>query len=472
MGEKQSFSSALAQDSGDDETASKPASASGAPLDEMTVLGADHESEGASAGEKAPFSVPTLSPFNAGANFMKSMVGSGILALPWALKQFGLVAGLLGLALLALVNVVAIRLLIACRVRLHERESERPGPEDVGTAVLVRGGADQGGLAHNPYAMVASRVIGPRFALACTTALVAAQLGVVTAYMDVITATALVLLPSLPRVLVLAVLWLALSCAGLLRGLSGVSWAAVAGLCCYLFVVAALFRFGLPRLQQPRPLPLVLFEPLGFGWWYGIAMFAFEGIGTALPVLEEMRTLHAPQRFHSIVDRSYAAAFAFYAAIGGVGYAAYGAETEDIILFNFPDSLLAMLTARSMALMMLCSAVLQIYPVHRVADGLSARLSRSAGQSTLERFALRALVTLVPAAVACAVPDVSTVVDLVGASCFSFLGIVAPAAMYARLFESELQLRPGRRALLWLLGAFGVLGGIVGTSAPFLGQRR
>lgn len=196
-------------------------------------------------------------------------------------------------------------------------------------------------------------------------------------------------------------------------------------------------------------------------------MFAFEGIGTVLPILEEMRTLDRPQRFHKVVDCSYAAAFVFYVLIGSLGYLAYGAQTEDVILFNFPDSLLTVTTTRSMALMMLFTAVVQIYPIHRVADAAARRVSRRAkAVSTLERFALRGLVTLVPAALACVAPDVAPIVDIVGASCFSFLGLLAPVAMYLRLFQGELRL--GRRVLLWLLGAFGLLGGVVGTISPFV----
>lgn len=432
----------------------------------------------APAADGAPATeLPKLSAGAAGAALMKSMVGSGILALPWALKRFGVASGVAGLLVLAVINVVAIRLLIACRVRLFELEGERTRVrEDVGTATLVPVGEDDDGIVPNPYEMVARRAVGPHFARACTCALVAAQLGVVTAYLDVVTVTALVLVPWCPREAVLAALWLGLSVAGLLRGLSEVSWLALAGLSCYLFVIAALVRYGMPRLRERGASDLELFDPSGFGWWYGIAMFAFEGIGTVLPILEEMRTLARPEVFHAVVHTSYLTAFCFYVLVGGVGYVAYGSETADVILFNFPPSLLTTLTTRSMAAMMLFSGVVQIYPIHRIADGLArARFPSGGGGgsahvSTGRRFALRALVTLVPAGIACVAPNVSTVVDLVGASCFSFLGVLAPVAMYLRLFADEVP--RSQRALLWLLGAFGLLGGAIGTLSPFVMDRR
>jgi proton-coupled amino acid transporter len=401
---------------------------------------------------------------------MKSMIGAGILAIPWALSRFGLVAGLLGMALLAGINVLAIRLLLACRIELHRQDIASSVPAREDDAPVLE--ASPPAVELNPYETVAERAVGRRFALATTAALITAQLGVVTAYIDVITVTVQVLLPWLPRVLIICGLWLFTAGTGFLRGLSEVSWLAIAGLSCYLTVIASLLYYGGSRIRDGTAGELVLFDVRGFGWWYGIAMYAFEGIGTVLPIFEEMRTLHRPDRFIRVVHVTYGAAFLFYVFVGGVGYAAYGGETLDVIIFNFPDSLLTVVTARSMALMMLFTSVVQVYPVIGIADEwLSHRLGRPATTFNFaERLALRAGVTLVPAAIACVAPQVSTVVDLIGSVCFSFLGVIAPVVMYTRIFRSELS----RSALggLGALAAFGVLGGVFGTISPFISAHR
>ena len=48
------------------------------------------------------------------ANLMKAMVGSGLLTLPWATAQVGVVVSVVGLALIAFLTQYAIRLLVRC----------------------------------------------------------------------------------------------------------------------------------------------------------------------------------------------------------------------------------------------------------------------------------------------------------------------------------------------------------------------
>ncbi|KAJ1627440.1 transmembrane amino acid transporter protein-domain-containing protein [Pavlovales sp. CCMP2436] len=434
---------------------SKPASATGGDLEPA-------------AGLEGP---RTLSSFGAGAALLKSMVGSGVLALPWALSRFGLLAGLLGLAVLAIVNVVAIRLLIACRVRIHEQSAEQKGAE-ADNLLRAEVGRGDGALELSPYEAVAQSVVGTQFARVTTFALIAAQLGVVTVYVVVIAATTQAVLPWVPRAMIIAAMWLWLSGCGFMRGLSEVAWLAVAGLCCYMTVVVGLLHYGVPCIAERSLADLSLFVPAGFGWWYGVSLYSFEGIGTVLPIFEEMKSFDRPERFVSVVNWTYAAAFVFYFFVGSVGYMAYGEEVEDVILFNFPDSLLTRATAHSMAFMMLFSSVVQLYPLQHLADQRYAALAMRPVStfSLLEKCVLRGLVALLPACVASVAPSVSTIVDLVGASCFSFLGVVAPAVMYLSLFRTELD--PVARVALYCLGAFGLVGGVLGTLTPLVMARR
>eukprot|EP00965_Chrysotila_dentata_P194933 6176679-Pleurochrysis_carterae.AAC.4 len=58
----------------------------------------------------------------AGANLLKTMIGSGILTLPWATAQVGVFLSLSGLLILAYLTQEAIRFAVRC-VALIERES-------------------------------------------------------------------------------------------------------------------------------------------------------------------------------------------------------------------------------------------------------------------------------------------------------------------------------------------------------------
>ena len=56
------------------------------------------------------------------ANLMKAMVGSGLLTLPWATAQVGVVVSVVGLALIAFLTQYAIRLLVRCLVAVNGAE--------------------------------------------------------------------------------------------------------------------------------------------------------------------------------------------------------------------------------------------------------------------------------------------------------------------------------------------------------------
>ena len=57
---------------------------------------------------------PSNAQWYAYANLLKTMIGSGLLTLPWATAQFGLVPSLLGLLYLAYLSQAAIRLTVRC----------------------------------------------------------------------------------------------------------------------------------------------------------------------------------------------------------------------------------------------------------------------------------------------------------------------------------------------------------------------
>jgi len=330
----------------------------------------------------------------------------------------------------------------------------------------------------NPFEAIAGHIVGPRFARACTLALISAQVGVATAYVNVIAASLHAAL-GIPRRSVLLALWGTLSAAGLLRSLSEVSWLAAAGLACYATVCASLLLHAAPQVRSVPLEVLASVDWRGFGWWYGICMFAFEGIGCVLPILEEMRCLDEPSKFIHVVHRVYGAALALYCAVGAMGCLAYRGATAEVILDNFPLGPLTSATQCAMVVMMLFSAAVQLYPIHLVADHLSLRRTtappgRAEGASDLPRSwahlgLLRCAVASLPCATAYLVPRVSTVVDLVGSLSFSFLGVIAPAAMYWKLFRAEVS--PSVRVLLGLLVAAGVLGGAFGALSPVLLER-
>ena len=61
--------------------------------------------------------VDSLGPVPATVNFLKCMIGLGILELPWAVSQVGLVAATVGLLFLAFCNAHGILLLVRASIK-------------------------------------------------------------------------------------------------------------------------------------------------------------------------------------------------------------------------------------------------------------------------------------------------------------------------------------------------------------------
>lgn len=418
-----------------------------------------------------------LSRLGACAALLKSMVGSGLLAVPWALSRFGVVSGVLGLTILAILNVISIELLLHSRVLLHVRDGTRAlrsgGPPPVELNPLVSKAGDEADaqcqdeeIQLNPYEALCTRALGVGFGMATTVAILLAQLGAGAAYVDIIVTFVKDVFPQVDRGLLIGMLFLVFTGLGFLRGLRHVSYVAMAGLLCYAAFAVVLVIHGVPLLASRGVSSMTLVDLSGIGWWYGISMFAFEGIGTVMSILDEMDTLDAPHNFTFVVRVSYAAALAFYCTVGVLGYACYLDETAEVILSNFPRSPLSDAAELALGVMLGTTFVVQCFPVHAIADALYLRTQSPATEvGTGATLLLRSWAVSIPCLIALYVPSVSTVVDVLGSTCFTFLSVIAPVFVYAKLFRGQLS-SLNYAGLLALL-AIGVLGGVTGLASAF-----
>lgn len=208
------------------------------------------------------------------ANLLKTMIGSGIFVLPWVTARAGLGLSLVGLAVMAFFTQAAIRLVVRCAV--HERVLERArayGDLDRASPSPRAGGGDSHGS--SSWKLVSTAAFGGAgWAVSCGS-LLAAQLGVVSSYIDFVGNTLMLsfgLSVGASRLL----LWLVLSGLSMLRPLRSVAFVSMAGLGVYAYVFALIGFFGYQA--PPREAPLVWADFGQLGAWFGPAIFAFEGV--------------------------------------------------------------------------------------------------------------------------------------------------------------------------------------------------
>ena len=113
------------------------------------------------------------------ANLMKAMVGSGLLTLPWATAQVGLIVSLIGLPIIAWMAQHAIRLVVR---RAIWEQAQRPGYAGLVEAGESSASAEQHGS--GLWQLVTTAAVGALDRRFTPLSLLTAQLGVGSAYID------------------------------------------------------------------------------------------------------------------------------------------------------------------------------------------------------------------------------------------------------------------------------------------------
>ncbi|KAK6885882.1 Vacuolar amino acid transporter 4 [Candida tropicalis] len=119
------------------------------------------------------------------------------------------------------------------------------------------------------------------------------------------------------------------------------------------------------------------FNQSEFSLFIGTAIFAFEGIGLIIPIQESM--IH-PNNFPKVLGQVIFSITIIMVIVGGLGYLTFGDEVNTVILLNLPqDSPMVILTQLLYSLAILLSTPLQLFPAIRL---LESKLIFGSGKSS------------------------------------------------------------------------------------------
>lgn len=152
----------------------------------------------------------------------------------------------------------------------------------------------------------------------------------------------------------------------LIRDLTKLS---VTSLTLSLFILVGLviiFYFAGVQLWEHGPGPNIVAFSSTWSMLIGVAVTSFEGIGLILPIEAAMAR---PERFPRVLLLSMAAITALFVAIGVVGYLAYGENVRLIIILNLPQqnpAVQLILVLYSCAVFL--TGPLQLFPAIRIGE--------------------------------------------------------------------------------------------------------
>lgn len=183
----------------------------------------------------------------------------------------------------------------------------------------------------------------------------------------------------------------------------------------------------------------------------GVAIYAVEGISLVLPLESEYQER---PKFARILAAAMCFITFLYTVFALLGYLAFGDYTKDIFTLNLGNSWQTVVVKLCLCTGLVFTYPMMMHPVYEVAE---RRLSLRGSSSQV----LRTLIVLCTAWIAVSVPHFGNFLSLVGSSVCCVLSFVLPGWMHLRVFGDSLSVMP--RSLDWFLIISGIVFGIFDT---------
>lgn len=278
---------------------------------------------------------------------LKAFIGTGIMFLPKAFSNGGILFSSMTLVIVSLVNCICFRLLLDCR--------ERYG----------------GG-----YGELGAAIVGPRFRSLILASIAISQLGFVCAgliftaenlwaFLDAVTRgrqniplgiTSLIALQLLPLIPL-----------ALIRHISKLGPVALVADVFILVGLVYIWYYDIASLASRGLEPSVkLFQHSTWTLTIGSAIFTFEGIGLILPIQSSMKK---PQHFGKLLYFVMFLITIIFTSVGALCYATFGEKTKIQVISNFPqDSPLVNAVQFLYSLAVLAGDPVQLFPAVRILE--------------------------------------------------------------------------------------------------------
>ncbi|KAI9013829.1 transmembrane amino acid transporter protein-domain-containing protein [Phycomyces nitens] len=275
---------------------------------------------------------------------LKSFVGTGIIFLPGAFVSGGLVFSICMLIFIGVVNLIATHLLVITQRKI--------------------GGS---------YGDVGRVLYGPWLRYAALFFICLTQMGFVASYMIFVSQNIGAVIDILTECAAPFdsnyIIWMAILVivpTTWLRKIGRFSWFAILADVFILFGVVVAIYSSADKIAADGVGPnITLINSNSFALMIGTAVFAFEGVGMIVPVVEGMKR---PERFPFVLNVAMAIITAFFVLTGTIGYLAFGDQTKANVVSNIPQSPLSMTVQIVYACAMMLSSPFMLYPAILIID--------------------------------------------------------------------------------------------------------
>jgi proton-coupled amino acid transporter len=278
---------------------------------------------------------------------LKAFIGTGIMFLPKAFNNGGILFSSMTLLVVSAVTTVAFHLLLECR-QIHQK---------------------------NGYGELGEAIGGPRLRTLILASVTISQLGFVCAGTVFVAQN----LHSFAQAVshgrnpistdvLIALQLIVLIPLAFIRNISKLGPAALLADICILVGLAYIYWYDIASLiDYGMDKTVTLFNPQQYTLTIGAAIFTFEGIGLILPIQSSMKQ---PEKFEYLLWAIMLIITIIFTSVGALCYATFGSATKIEVISNFPqDSKLVNAVQFLYSLAVLVGTPVQLFPALRILEG-------------------------------------------------------------------------------------------------------
>ena len=278
-------------------------------------------------------------PFGAALLLLKSFVGTGVLFLPRAFYNGGMLFSFLVLVFLACVSYYCFILLVSTRLKVNAS-----------------------------YGEMGRLIYGKTFQNLINFSLVISQIGFTSAYLVFVSENIRAFIEAVSQcratievkwiILIQMFIFLPIS---LYRNINNIQKMALVADLFICLGLLYLYYYDIRTIaMRPGFADFQNFNPASWTLLIGTAIFTFEGVGLIIPIQSGMRE---PEKFPRVLATVIVIIGVVFISMGALSYAAYGSNTKTVILLNMPqDNKFVNSVQFLYSLAILLSIPLQIFP--------------------------------------------------------------------------------------------------------------
>ncbi|XP_050540823.1 proton-coupled amino acid transporter-like protein CG1139 isoform X2 [Daktulosphaira vitifoliae] len=390
-------------------------------------------------------------------HLIKGSLGTGILAMPSAFNNSGLLIGSVGTILIGILCTYCLHVLVRSQYILCKRRRE---------PILSYPDSMKYALQDGPQFL---KFLVPFSAIIVDGFLIVYQLGICCVYImfigNSLKQVVNVYLPESNQIserYYMLMILIPLVCIMLIRNLKLLApFSQLANIITFIGLgIVLIYVFtDLPPISS-RPL---IGEPRTYTLFIGTTLFALEAVGVFLALENNMRT---PASFGGVLNIGMTIVTLMYVFMGFFGYVKYGSAAEGSITLNLPaEAWLAQTVKLIFAVAIFITYALQAYvPVEILWNTYMKQRIENVNKQKME-YLLRIGVVLVTFVLAVAIPLLDLFISLFGALCLSVLGIAFPALIEICVLWSSKNFGPYNYVLVKdiLLIVIGIIAMVLGT---------